>query len=110
MDEYYDSGAYTRGISTRSVQAQLWFDRGLAWAYGFNQEEALRCFRRAAAADPACAMAQWGIAYSAGPYYNRQWHQFDATELTEKLTATHAAAQQALAPSRGRNRRRADAH
>ena len=101
MDDYYDWGTYTREISTRSAEAQSWFDRGLAWAYGFNQEEALRCFRRAAAADPACAMAQWGVAYAAGPYYNRLWHQFDATELAEKLAETHTAAQQALAHREG---------
>ena len=101
LDDYYDSGNYTREISTRSAQAQSWFDRGLEWAYGFNQEEALRCFRRAGAADPACAMAQWGIAYAAGPYYNRLWHQFDATELTGKLAGTYAATQQALALREG---------
>ena len=28
MDDYYDSGNYTREIPTRSAQAQSWFDRG----------------------------------------------------------------------------------
>ena len=46
------------------IPAQLWFDRGLNWTYGFNHEEAVDCFRHAADADPACAMAWWGIAYS----------------------------------------------
>ncbi len=101
LDGYYDWGAYTRAVSTRSAEAQSWFDRGLAWAYGFNREEAARCFRKAAAADPGCAMAHWGVAYAVGPYYNRQWHQFDAVELRRTLDETHAAARRALALREG---------
>ena len=96
LDDYYDTGAYTRPISTTSPEAQTWFDRGLAWAYGFNLEESARCFRRAANADPDCAMAHWGIAYAAGPYYNRQWSGFDALELPKVLEETHAAARRAI--------------
>ena len=96
LDDYFDTGSYSRPISTRSAEAQAWFDHGLAWAYGFNHEESLRCFRRAVASDPDCAMAHWGVAYAAGPYYNRQWDGFDANELPEKLKETHAAAQRAL--------------
>ena len=96
LDDYFDTGAYSRPISTRSGDAQAWFDHGLAWAYGFNLEESLRCFRRAAESDPDCAMAHWGVAYAAGPYYNRQWVQLDATELPKKLEETHAAARRAL--------------
>ena len=29
MDDYYDLGTYSRPVTTRSAQAQLWFDRGL---------------------------------------------------------------------------------
>jgi len=36
MDDYYDLGTYGRTITTSSPQAQLWFDRGLNWVYGFN--------------------------------------------------------------------------
>ena len=97
LDDYYDTGAYSRPISTRSPAAQAWFDHGLAWAYAFNLEESLRCFRRAVEADPECAMAHWGVAYAAGPYYNRQWDRFDAAELAKKLEETHAAARRALA-------------
>ena len=97
MDYYYDTGAYSRTISTTSVEAQTWFDRGINWAFGFNFEESARCFRRAAEAAPDCPMAHWGIAYAAGPYYNRQWSGFDALELPKVLEETHAAAQRALA-------------
>ena len=50
LDDYYDTGSYSRPISTDSAEAQAWFDHGLAWAYGFNLEESLECFRRAVAA------------------------------------------------------------
>ena len=34
--EYYDLGIYSRPVSTSSNEAQKWFDRGLAWTYGYN--------------------------------------------------------------------------
>ena len=43
----------------------------------------MRCFERAAAADPDCAMAHWGIAYALGPNYNKAWVAFEPDELTE---------------------------
>ena len=67
MSDYYDLGTYGRAVSTSSPDAQLWFDRGLVWCYGYNHEESVRCFRKAAERDPECAMAYWGIAYAAGP-------------------------------------------
>src|SRR5262245_47636138 len=69
----YDLGSYTRPVTTALREAQLWFDRGLVWCYGYNHEEAVLCFQEAARADPDCAMAYWGIAYAAGPNYNKQW-------------------------------------
>lgn len=57
-------------VTTSAPRAQQLFDEGLAWCYGFHHEEAMRCFRAAAAADPACAMAHWGLAYAAGPHIN----------------------------------------
>ena len=87
----YDLGTGSRRISTRSKDAQTWFDRGLAWCYGFNHEEAIRCFKRAAKADPKCAMAQWGIAYAAGPNYNKQWQAFDKIDLQRSLKTARAA-------------------
>ena len=67
MSDYYDLGKHTRTISTSSADAQMWFDRGLNWTYGFNHEEAMRCFEFAIEADPDCPMAHWGLAYAAGP-------------------------------------------
>ena len=66
----YALGSFHREISTSSKEAQVWFNRGLALSYGFNHEEAIRCFQAAAEADPNCAMAWWGIAYASGPNIN----------------------------------------
>ncbi|MER7800612.1 hypothetical protein ABTX71_09810 [Streptomyces parvulus] len=89
--EYYDLGVHGRPVTTSSPEAQRWFDRGLVWTYAFNHEEAVACFEAAAAVDPDCAMAQWGIAYALGPNYNKPWDAFDAEELTRAVDRTHAA-------------------
>jgi len=64
-------GAYARSVSTASRDAQQYFDQGLAFLYGFNQEEAIRSFEAASASDPECAMACWGIAIANGPHINK---------------------------------------
>jgi tetratricopeptide (TPR) repeat protein len=92
----FDLGSYSRKVSTLSAEAQTWFDRGLLWTYGYNHEEALRCFERATKVDPRCAMAWWGIAYAAGPNYNKQWAAFDAQDLASSLTTACDATDQAL--------------
>ncbi|NUP23473.1 MAG: hypothetical protein HOZ81_46945 [Streptomyces sp.] len=89
--DYYDLGTHTRAVTTPSAQAQLWFDRGLNWTYAFHHEEAVACFEAAAAADPDCAMAHWGIAYALGPNYNKPWEFFDDRELVHTVDRTHAA-------------------
>ena len=96
MLEYYDLGTFGRKVSTTSDQAQLWFDRGLTWCYGFNKEEGARCFQKAAEIDPDCAMAYWGIAYALGPYYNKQWDGFDDAGLDPMLHQTYSALQTGL--------------
>ncbi len=57
-------------VSTRSVEAQKFFNQGLALLYGFNRDEALRSFRRAAELDPQAAMPHWGMAMVLGPHIN----------------------------------------
>ncbi len=92
---YYDVDVYSRPITTSSSEAQLWFDRGLVWTYGYHHEEAIECFKKALEHDPDCAMAQWGVAYAAGPNYNMPWELFDpegkATALADAFDATAAA-------------------
>jgi tetratricopeptide (TPR) repeat protein len=91
MSYPFDLGRYSRKVSTRSKEAQKWFDRGLAWTYGYNHDEAVRCFQKAGKADPKCLMAQWGIAYAAGPNYNKQWKAFDVVDLKRSLKTARAA-------------------
>src|SRR3954469_8439975 len=67
---YPGTGIWKHSITTKSTEAQRYFDQGLALLYGFNRYESLRSFRKAAELDPGAAMAQWGIAMAAGPYIN----------------------------------------
>jgi tetratricopeptide (TPR) repeat protein len=84
-EPYYDLGSYHRPIETPSPQAQVWFDRGMVWAYAFNHEEAVRCFDRALELDSDLAIARWGVAYSIGPNYNKAWDAFDPVDLAASL-------------------------
>ena len=49
-------------ITTKSPQAQQWFDQGLAALHCFWDYEAMRAFDQAARLDPDCAMCHWGLA------------------------------------------------
>ncbi|WP_170577688.1 tetratricopeptide repeat protein [Ruegeria arenilitoris] len=97
MSDYYDLGTYSCPVSTTSAEAQLWFDRGLVWTYGYNHDEAVVCFQRAAEHDPDCAMAYWGIAYAAGPNYNLPWDLRDERGQQKALAQAYDATQQAVA-------------
>jgi hypothetical protein len=48
-------------------QAQEKFDRGLAMVHSFFYPDSIQAFAEAAAADPQCAIAYWGIAISHRP-------------------------------------------
>jgi tetratricopeptide (TPR) repeat protein len=63
-------GSHTRSITTSSPEAQKYFDQGLNFLFGFNHGAAIRSFEEAAALDPHCAMAHWGIALANGPHIN----------------------------------------
>ncbi|THV80347.1 hypothetical protein D6D27_08780, partial [Aureobasidium pullulans] len=95
-DGYFNLGTYSRKISTKNSEAQLWFDRGLIWAYGFNIKEASICFEKVIRLDPGCAMGYWGLAYTKGPYYNKAWRLFDPKELKEALVVTYETSRKAL--------------
>lgn len=94
---YFHLGAYSRKISTSSPEAQLWFDRGLNWVFGFNHAEAIKCFRKALEQDPDCAMAYWGISYASGPNYNLPWNRYDRQGRQMALSASYDAMVEALA-------------
>ncbi|MCK6544436.1 hypothetical protein L6R52_01070 [Myxococcota bacterium] len=57
-------------ISTRSSDAQRYFDQGIAFLYAFNHDEARRSFEQAAALDETCTMCAWGAAMTNGPHIN----------------------------------------
>jgi tetratricopeptide (TPR) repeat protein len=67
----YDGlGSYSRKITTKSAEAQRYFDQGLGFLHGFNHRAAIRAFQQAAKLDPKCAMAHWGVALACGPHIN----------------------------------------
>lgn len=49
-------------ITTKSPEAQRWFDQGLAALHCFWDYEAMRAFEQALRLDPDCAMCHWGLA------------------------------------------------
>jgi len=49
-------------ITTKSAEAQQWFDQGLALLHCFWDYEALRAFEQATRLDPDCALCHWGLA------------------------------------------------
>ncbi len=57
-------------VTTGNLEAQRYFDQGLALIYAFNHEAAAQAFQRAAELDPKLAMAWWGHALAVGPNYN----------------------------------------
>ena len=87
-------GNIHRTVSTDNAEAQRFFDQGLNLIYGFNHEEAIRSFRRAAELDPKLAMAHWGIALALGPNIN-----LDVDPEREK--AAYEAVQKALSLANG---------
>ena len=102
MDEgRFDLGDHRFPVTTDSPAAQVWFDRGLAWCYGFNHEEAVRCFERALERDSRCAMAHWGVAYAVGPNYNRPWDDYGERERAACLARAREESWIALAWAAG---------
>ncbi len=63
-------GDHERAVTTKSPNAQRYFNQGLTWSYAFNHDEAIRSFKTAARLDPDCAMAHWGVALCNGPHIN----------------------------------------
>ena len=87
--DYYDIGDFHCEVTTDSPTAQLWFDRGLAMCFGFNHEEAVRCFEQALAADPGMPMALWGMAYARGPNINNM--EIVPEQIAQAALAVHLA-------------------
>ncbi len=93
---YSGLGKHHREVTTRSKDAQRYFDQGLIFAFAFNHDEAVRSFHAALASDPNCAMAWWGIALVHGPHINNPAmdpeHSRAAWEALTKARALSARA------------------
>ncbi|MGH7767601.1 MAG: tetratricopeptide repeat protein, partial [Candidatus Binatia bacterium] len=83
-------GNYHHPITTKSAEAQTYFNQGLTLLYGFNHDEAARYFRRAAELDAEAAMPYWGLALAIGPNYN------DTAVDENRAKSTYEAVRQAI--------------
>src|SRR6202051_2866394 len=69
----FATAAWSQGLgrvhfeTSCAPQAQEKFDRGLAMVHSFFYPDSVQAFTEAAAADPQCAIAYWGIAISHRP-------------------------------------------
>ena len=100
---YEGLGSYHRKISTRSHDAQRYFDQGMRLLWAFNHDESTRSFARALRFDPSCAMCAWGVALTVGPNYNvpmlaepRAVVAFEATRRALRLAAGATPVEAAL--------------
>lgn len=95
-------GTHSYPISTRSQQAQQYFNQGLILAYGFNHAEAVRSFQAGSREDANCAMCQWGLAYALGPNINAPMEleavptAWEAIQQAQALSAFASPREQAL--------------
>jgi tetratricopeptide (TPR) repeat protein len=88
-------GTLHHAVSTRSKQAQRFFDQGLTLNYGLNHEAAVQSYQRALELDPNLAMAYWGIAHALGPDINNPMtreHRLMAITAIGKAMALEAHA------------------
>jgi hypothetical protein len=100
---YEGLGEFHRPITTRSKEAQQYFDQGMRLMWAFNHDESSRSFAKAAELDPQCAMCYWGLALTVGPNYNlpmmaapRAQVAWAALQDAQKNTLQGTAVEQAL--------------
>lgn len=95
-DPYYDIGTLELAISSKSKEAQIWFNRALVWTFCFNHGEAVKCYQQVIAHDENYALAYWGMAFCLGPNYNRVWRLFTESDRQEAGERCFAYSQEAL--------------
>ena len=96
MSAYLDLGGVGKKVTTSSADCQLWMDRGIVHTFGFNHEEAIRCFQTALSFDSGCAMAHYFIAYiHAADYTTTQmaWITPLATRRPKRHWKCHSTSQ-----------------
>lgn len=84
---------------TCAPAVRLEFSRGVALLHSFFYEEARRIFTDVAEKDPACAMAQWGIAMT-------WWHPIWTPPAPDEMRAGKAAVEKAMMMTAGTDRER----
>ena len=99
-----DLSSYHRAVSTKSPEAQQYFDQGLTLYWGYNHVAAIQSFKRAQELDPKCAMAYWGEAISLGPNINVPMYledeqakgAYDALQMAKRLSKKASPVERAL--------------
>ena len=71
-----------------NANADAAFQRGLGWLHSFEYADAATSFTEAAAADPGCGIAYWGVAMS---YYHPLWAPPNSEELAKAVGALSQA-------------------
>ncbi len=61
---------FGRKVTTKSKDAQTWFDQGFTLYFSYHQDAAIPSFAKAYELDTTCTMALWGMALTAGPHIN----------------------------------------
>jgi tetratricopeptide (TPR) repeat protein len=74
--------------TTCSPAAQASFETALRWLHSFEYQESARSFSEAAAVDPGCAIADWGVAMS---NYHPLWAAPTPAEFGKGLEAIEKA-------------------
>ena len=79
-------------VTTQSPEAQAFFTQGVGQLHGFWYFESERSFRQAAAIDPDCAMAYWGMAMAnvdneerAAAFSREAWLRRDGAGERERM-------------------------
>src|SRR6185312_5483460 len=86
-------GTIHHPVTTSKLEAQRFFNQGLALVFAFNHDEAVRSFQRAAELDSQLAMAHWGVALALGPNINlevdpaREKAAYDAVQKAVALAS-----------------------
>jgi tetratricopeptide (TPR) repeat protein len=92
-EHHHHAGAETLGTVHFAVSCkpgvQPAFTRAVALLHSFGYEEARNAFKGVAKRDPACGMAQWGIAMT---YYHPIWAPPNPAELAAGAAAASKAA------------------
>ncbi len=97
---FEDLGDQTHPISTKSEQAQRYFNQGMILTFGFNHHTAIRSFEEASRLDPECGMCRWGIALALGPNINAPMgpqaaeRAYQEIQRALKLTSTQSNARE----------------